>query len=117
MDKIIKLAEALGKAIAESPAAKNLTEVRKAMDGEIELKKLLEDFRAQTDKVAQLEQEKKPVEVDDKHKLQDLHNKLVASEVFKQFTAAQVEYVDFMRKINDAMQSQMGEAETEEPKQ
>ena len=112
-DAIIELAKRLGKAIADSPTASDLRDVQKAMDGEPKVTQLLKDFQAQSDKIAESESQQKPVEVQDKHKLQELHEKLVSSDVFKKYTAAQVEYVDLMRKVNDAIGSQMAQGEKE----
>ncbi|MHC4295332.1 MAG: YlbF family regulator [Planctomycetota bacterium] len=111
MDAIIELARRLGKAIADSPQGQTLTEARKAIDDEKNLQELLKDFQNQSQKIAHLEAEQKPVDVEDKHKLQELHDKLMGSEEFKKYTAAQVEYVDLMRKVNEALQEQLGAAE------
>ena len=111
MDQIIQLAERLGKAIAESPAAVRLTKASKAMNDQPELSQLLKDFQAQTEKVAALEAENKPIEVDDKRKLKELNDKLLASEIFKEFTAAQVDYVDLMRKVNQTLQKQLAKSD------
>lgn len=112
-DAIIELAKRLGKAIADSPTASNLRDAQKVLDGEPEATQLLKDFQVHSDKIAESEAQQKPVEVQDKHKLQELHDQLVASDVFKKYTAAQVEYVDLMRKVNDAIGSQMSQAEKE----
>jgi cell fate (sporulation/competence/biofilm development) regulator YlbF (YheA/YmcA/DUF963 family) len=109
VDAIIALAERLGKAISESPQAAGLRDARKALNAEPELRGLLEDYRKQADRIAQLEGDQKPVEVEDKHKLEQLQSKLFASEVFKKLTAAQVEYVDLMRKVNEALRAQLAE--------
>lgn len=111
MDPIIDLAERLGRAIADSSQASGLREARKAVVEESELSQLLKDYQAQSEKVATLEAENKAVEVDDKHKLRDLHEKLVASETFKKLSAAQVEYVDLMRRVSEAMQNHLAETE------
>ena len=111
MDRITELADRLGKEIAASPAAKELHLAREALHAETDLANTLKTFQDQTAKIAQIESEGKPVEVDDKHKLRDMHNKLVASATFKKFTAAQVAYVDMMRKVNEALQRQIGQAE------
>jgi len=113
MDHILELAERLGKAIAESPQARNMLAAGDALREQKDVAGLLGEFQAQSDKITQLENEQKPVEVEDKHKLQDLHDKLVACEVFKRYTAAQVEYVDLMRKVNEAMGQHLEETEME----
>ena len=114
MDPIIEQAEKLGKAIAESPAAVKLRAARKDVNGNAELSQLLRDYQTQSEKLARLEQDNKPVEVDDKHKLKELEEQLLSSEQFKKLTAAQVDYVDLMRKVNSALRQQLNEVEGEE---
>ena len=111
MDDIIPLAQKLGAAIAQSPQAVNLRAARKAVDGQPEVRKLMEDLHKQSEKLVALERENKPVEVEDKHQLQEINDKLVANEVFKKYTVAQVEYVDLMRKVNSAVGKALAEVE------
>ena len=111
MSAITELAERLGRAIADSPQAVRLRAVRDEMKKQPEIDRLLKEFQAQSEKVATLQRDNKPIEVGDKHKLQELQDKLVASETFKKFTAAQVEYIDLMRKVNEAIQKRLGDTE------
>jgi cell fate (sporulation/competence/biofilm development) regulator YlbF (YheA/YmcA/DUF963 family) len=111
MQDIIDLAERLGRTIAQSPQSVHLREARTAMEKEGDLVKTLNDYHAQADKIAQLEQTQKPVEVEDKRRLQDLHDRLVGSATFKKFMAAQVEYLDMMRKVNETLRKQLGDVE------
>jgi len=111
MSATLELAERLGKAIADSPQAAALRAAREEMKKDAQAGQLLNDFRQHADKIAKLEGENKPVEVADKHKLRDLQGKLAASATFKKFTAAQIEYIDLMRKVNQAIESQLGETE------
>lgn len=111
MNDIIDLANRLGRAINDSPQAVTLRAAREEMNTHAEVTQLLKDFQTQADKIAKLEAEKKPIEVEDKHRLQDLQDKLVASETFKKFTAAQVEYVDLMRRVNGALREHIEQTE------
>ena len=111
MQDIIEQARRLGKAIAGSPQAVQLRQARQGVQDEPETLKLLEDYQQQNRKIAELQQQQKPVEVADKHRLQELHDKLVASETFKKLNAAQVEYVDLMRQVDEALRSQVAEAD------
>lgn len=111
MTDTIELAEKLGKAIADSPEATKLRDAKTDMEADSELMQVMKESREHSDKMAALERENKPIEVEDKHKLQELHGKLVASDVFKKYTAAQVEYVDLMRKIDTAMRTQLTDTE------
>ena len=111
MDAIVEMARRLGRTIAESPQAKALRAAQEQLNTQPDVRELLEEFQNQSRKVVQLEAEKKPVEVDDKHKLQSLQNQLISKEAFKSYTAAQVEYVDLMRKVNDALQGELSATE------
>ena len=113
MSAITELAGRLGKAIADSPQAAALRAAREGLDSQPEVKQLLTDFTAQSRKIAQLEAEQKAIEVSDKHKLQELQDKLIAQEVFKQYTAAQVDYVDLMRQVNESLQQKLAATEGE----
>ena len=115
MDQAIELAVRLGRSIAQSPQAQKLRTARAELDTKEDIKALLAEYQKQSDKVAELQEQNKPIEVDDKHKLQGLHEQLVGNDVFKQFTSAQVDYVDMMRKVNQAIADQLGEIEGDAP--
>lgn len=111
MQAILALTERLGKAIAESPQAQKLTEARTSIDNDPELQKLLQDYQQQARKIQQAEQQGQPVEVDDKHLLSELQTKLANSDEFKAFSAAQVDYIDLMRKVNAKLSECLAEIE------
>jgi cell fate (sporulation/competence/biofilm development) regulator YlbF (YheA/YmcA/DUF963 family) len=115
VEDIAELARKLGAAISQSPQAANLRAARKALDARPEVKKLMEDLRRQSEKIGELERQNKPVEVEDKHRLQDVHDKLIADDLFKKYTAAQVEYVDLMRKVSSTMTAALSQVEGESP--
>lgn len=111
MDDILDLAGRLGKAIADSKQAQSLRQAREALHNEPATVQLLNEYQAQAHKIGQLEEQQKPVEVGDKHTLNDLHDRLIASETFKKYTAAQVDYIDLMRRVNDTLRHHLGETE------
>ena len=106
MADIFQLAEQLGKAISASPQAAALRTAREALNGKPEVTGLLKDYQQQANRIADLERTAKPVEVDDKHKLQDLHNQLAAAPAVKTLTVAQMEYVELMRKVSDTLRAE-----------
>jgi len=108
MSAITEMADRLGKLIAESSQFKAIQAAEKELNDNAEAKKLMEEYGLHADKVSKLEAENKPIEVADKHKLQELRDKLSASDVFKRYTAAQVDYVDMMRQVNQAIQKHLG---------
>ena len=60
MDSILKLADQLGKAIADSAAAQDLQSTRQAMHTDPETSELLKKFVEQSNKLAKLSQEQSP---------------------------------------------------------
>lgn len=111
MSACIELARRLGKALADSPQATAYRAAREELNAQPDVRQTLQAYQQQAEKVARLEAEEKPVEVEDKHRLQELNNQLIASEVFKKLTAAQVEWVDLMRRVNQALEGELTEVE------
>jgi hypothetical protein len=111
MNEILEMADKLGKAVAASAQAKALHEARKLLDAQPDVLATLKQVQEQSDKMSRLEREKKPIEVEDKHRMAELQDKLLASDIFKKFTAAQVEYVDLMRQVNDALRRRLAAVE------
>lgn len=109
MSDIIELASRLGKAIAQSPQGSAMRKARADMNAEEEVMKLLREFQEQSQKIADLQRDSKPIEPEDKQKLDRLHEQLISKEAFKKFTAAQVDYVDLMRKVNEAISNELQE--------
>lgn len=111
MNELVELAEKLGKAVSESKEAKAFRDARKLLEEHKDVLATLNEYHAQVRKIDQLEAEQKPIEVDDKHKLDELHARLISSDVFKKFTAAQMDYVDLMRKVNQAIRKHLAAIE------
>ena len=111
MSAITELASRLGKTIASAPEALAMKAARDELNNAAEIAQVLKDLQAHTVRIQQLEAENKPIEVDDKHKLQDLQEELAASDVFKRYSAAQVNYIDLMRQVNQAIQTELAPVE------
>jgi len=112
VNEIIAMAEKLGKAISQSPQAAALKTAQAALQADAEASKLLGEFQAMTQQLAQKESQQQPIEPEEKRKYEEIHTTLIASEAFKAFNAAQVEYVDVIRKANDAIRAQLGPSES-----
>ncbi len=107
MADVLELAKQLGKAVAESDQAKRLRKAEETLNADGGLMQTLKDYRGQVEKIAELEQSNSPVEVEDKHRLEQLQGELYSADAFKEYTAAQAEFADLMRKVNQAIQSEM----------
>ena len=67
-------------------------------------------------KIADLEREGKAIEVGDKHKLSQLQSQISSNPAVKDFMAAQVDYMNLMRKVNEAVMKQLAPADKGEDK-
>jgi cell fate (sporulation/competence/biofilm development) regulator YlbF (YheA/YmcA/DUF963 family) len=111
VNDVLKLADELGKAIADSPAGKAMADAQTAFRADEQSMKLMAEYQKQAEKLARLEQEGKPIEVADKHALEALEARLAANQSVKRLTEAQMDYFDLIRKVNDAIQGPMAERE------
>lgn len=111
MSEITDLASKLAKAIAGSPQAAAMRAARTELDKHPEIDAALKDYQQQAEKIGQLESQQKPVEIDDKRRLQELRDKLVGFDAFKKFTAAQMEYVSLMHSVNETIRRNLADVE------
>jgi len=107
----IEMATRLGKALAASPQATALIAAQKRLTEDPATMKDIQAFQEHALKMARMEQSRQPIGPDDKRKLQQLNDKLVASELYKQYLDAQVGYVDLMRKTNQAIRNELPQLE------
>lgn len=103
MEEILELARKLGTALANDNRFRGLREAEKKVAADAEANKLLEDFQAQSQKIRELERRMQPVEVEDKRRLRDLHEKVAGHPLIKELTKARVEYAELMRQVNQAL--------------
>ncbi len=111
MESILDLTSQLGKAISESNQAAALRTARAAIETESDLVTTMKAYQEQMEKLQKAEQEGGTIEVADKHTLEELHNTLVSSDIFKAFNAAQMEYIDLMRRVNTTLRNHLADTE------
>jgi cell fate (sporulation/competence/biofilm development) regulator YlbF (YheA/YmcA/DUF963 family) len=108
---ILDMAKELGQALADSAQRQALHAAWQTLQEHKDVLEALGAFQQQAGKMQQMEQQGRPIEVDDKRKFQTLHDKLVASEVFKRYTAAEMEFSDLMRQVHTAIRKQVSETD------
>ena len=107
MDQLIELARRLGKQIAAHERTVLLKKAQKEVDTDTEAQQLVKQYQEQTQKIHDLEQQQKPIEVSDKHKLCDLEEKISLNPRLSELTRRQVDFVDMMRKIKKNIDDQL----------
>lgn len=111
MQEILKLASQLGKTIVESSAGQAMKAARGEFNADAAAVKLMREFQTQAEKMARLEHENKPIEVTDKQKLEQLQVQLAGNDRVKKLTAAQMEYMDILRKVSETLQRELSTVE------
>ena len=99
-DDITSKAAELGKLIATSPAGRALLKARQELQADEQAHKILEDYQKQMQKIAKLEEERKPVEPQDKRMLVELQQKAASHSTLKLWIKAQADFSQLMHKVN-----------------
>ncbi len=102
-EALIKEAESLGRQLGENPKAARLESAIKKLREDTEAQRALNDLNRQLQAVAEKEMSGQPIEVEDKRKMQELQTAVVHNLVLQEFQLAQMDYVDLVRKLDDAM--------------
>jgi cell fate (sporulation/competence/biofilm development) regulator YlbF (YheA/YmcA/DUF963 family) len=105
MDDLLKAAGQLGKLIAAQAPFQRLRDAEAAVRNDAGTKKLLDDFERQREKIEQMESERKPVSVEDKHEMKRLSDAVHGSEELQSLVRAQADYMELMNKVNDAIRT------------
>ena len=106
MEEILELASKLGKLMAADSRAKGMAAASKALAESTEDRQLLGDFEDQQHMLGQLEASGKPIEPDQKRKLADLHQKVIASPVIKNLLKAQADYIELMNAVSQRIEEE-----------
>ncbi len=107
MEKILELAKQLGQEIASTLIAQQYFDASKKLDEDKDAQDLIKQYEQQAQQLAMKERQAQPIEPQEKQKLSDLQTKIAENPTIKQWMQAQVEYVNLLRKVNEAVMAQM----------
>ncbi|MCH8962329.1 MAG: DUF1214 domain-containing protein [Bacteroidetes bacterium] len=110
MDHLIELAKRLGKQMASHENSQLLKQAQQNVDSDALAKELVESYQKQAQKITDLEEQQKPIEIEDKHQLSDLQQKIATHAGLAELTRRQVDFLDMMRKIRQAIDSELEKA-------
>lgn len=105
-DQILQKARELGELIGQHDAAKKLEDVLKRLEQDTDAQRLLNDYNRHLQTLSEKQQQGQPIEVEDKQKLEQLQKQVVTNKVLRDFQSAQMDYVDLMRRVDEAMTGQ-----------
>lgn len=100
---ILAAAENLGELLAKHDAALKLESSLKALKSNVESQRVLTDYNRHLQSLGEKEASGRPIEVEDKRKLETLQKAVIMNPLLRQFQQAQMDYVDLLRKVDEAM--------------
>lgn len=107
MEHLIELARRLGKQIAAHQRTDLLKKAQILLRDDAQARQLLEDYRQQVQHIHDLEKDNKPIEVEDKKKLQEIETRIAAEPALAELTRRQADFVEMMHKVKAAIDSEL----------
>lgn len=101
--EILDAAGELGTLVNSHAVAVKFEESVKALREDVEAQRTLTDYQRHLTALAEKNATGKPIEVDDKQKLETLQNKVIQTPVLRDFQMAQMDYLDLMRQVDAAI--------------
>lgn len=114
VEETAEKAAELGRLMAECPASKAYLKARRELQADEQARKLTEDYQQQIQKIAELEQDGKPVEPEDKRKLGDLQQQVASHPTLKAWMKSQVDFSELMHKVNEGISEPFKDEQTPE---
>src|SRR5688500_18337347 len=108
--QIMEEAEKLGRLAAQHPAVARYKQAQKAMADDAEASRLMAEFERHYETLARQEQAGMHVTDAQRMQLEALQSRIVSNIKIKALNVAQVDFVDLLRKISQAIQRQFVES-------
>ncbi|MBM4019130.1 MAG: YlbF family regulator [Planctomycetes bacterium] len=107
-EEVLAQARQLGEAIRRHPRYVKLREADQRVRADKAATDALTAYNQAAQEIARKERSGQPVEVDDKRRLQRLRELVAANGSLKAFMAAQADFTELMRKMNETVYSAIG---------
>ena len=107
MDQLIELARRLGRQMAGHERTALLKAAQEKLQADAEANDLLKEYQQQGGRISQLEQDGKPIEPEDKHKLQAIEAKLSGNATISELTRRQADFLEMTSKVKRAIDGEL----------
>ena len=109
-NQILAEADKLGQLVAQHPAVERYKNAQKAVAEDADANRTMAEFERQLESLARQEQTGMPVTDAQRQQLESLQSRIVSNVKVKNLNMAQVDFIDLLRKVNQAIQSKVVEA-------
>lgn len=107
-EEIMSKARELGGMIAEHETAKKLAETIEQLQADTDAQRAVHDLNRHYQALSEKQAAGKPIEVEDKRKLEKLQLAVAKNPLLGRLQMLQMDYVDLLRKVDDAIQGESG---------
>jgi len=105
--QILAEADKLGQLVAQHPAVEKYKQAQKAVADDAEANRAMMEFERQLDTLGRQEAAGMPITDAQRQQLEAVQSRIVSNIKVKALNMAQVEFVDLLRKVNQAVQSKV----------
>ena len=116
LEEVMRLARQLGDAIRRHPRYVGLREADARVRQDKSATEALDAYNKAAAELGRKERQGQPIDVEDKRRLQKLHESVAANETVKSFMRTHADYAELMRRMNDAILQAIGEETNPPPK-
>ncbi|MCC6680042.1 MAG: YlbF family regulator [Phycisphaeraceae bacterium] len=102
-EDILRRAHELGKLIADHEAVRQLNQTLDNLKQDTDAQRALSDFERHVQTLGEKQAAGKPIEVEDKHKLQSLQLAVARNPLLRDLQVQQMNYLDLLRQVDEAM--------------
>jgi cell fate (sporulation/competence/biofilm development) regulator YlbF (YheA/YmcA/DUF963 family) len=101
--EIVQAAQSLGKLIAGHPMSQRFEQVVSKLRQDTAAQRVLTDYNRMAEKIGQKETAGQAIEVDEKRQLEKVRNEMIRNSLLSELQMAQMDYLDLMRQVDDAI--------------
>ena len=116
-DEILQTADRLGELVAKHPSVQKLADAQEAIGKDPAAQQLLQQFDQKLQVMARNEQHGQPVSPSERQEIEALQQQLASDIKIKAFSMAQVDLTDLLRKVSQAWQKPVAEAQGQDVSQ
>ncbi len=102
---ILKAAANLGAIVATHPSVASYREIVRQLDLDVGAKTLLQQYEQLIETLSIKESQMQPIEVNEKRQFEQLQQSIMMNQTLKKFGAAQQEYMELMKKVQESINS------------
>ena len=105
--QIMSEADKLGSLVAQHPAVEKYKQAQKAVTEDPDASRTMAEFERQMETLVRQESSGMPVTDAQRQALESLQSRIVSNIKVKALNMAQVEFIDLLRKVNQAIQAKV----------